>query len=115
MENEFFGTLSALARFLFLPALLVGASIFFYRARTIQTLLLLLSVAIACLGRLIQLFAPFEPTYIKDSSGVVTGATGAFPPMWYLGEVVASLGFVGLAVFFVLFSLSYSASKKNEK
>ena len=111
MDNLFIGTLGALARFAFLPALLVGALVLFYRARTKQTLLLVASVGVVCLGRLVQVFAPFEPTYVKDAAGVVTGATGTFPPMWYFGEVVSSVGFIVLAVSFVWFSFTYSASK----
>lgn len=113
MDNIFVGTLGALARFAFLPALLIGALALFYRAPTKQTLLLVASVSVVCLGRLVQLFAPFEPTYVKDAAGAVTGATGTFPPMWYFGEVVSSFGFVALAVSFVWFSFTYAGSNGN--
>ena len=113
MDNELIGTLAFLAQFGFLPALLVGAAILFYRVRTKQTLILTASVVVACLGRLVQVFAPFEPAYVKDAMGVVTGATGTFPPMWYFGEVVTSVGYIGLATCFVWFSLTFSASKRN--
>ena len=113
MDNELIGTLGALARFGFLPALLVGAVVLFYRARTKQTLILVASVVVVCLGRLVQLLAPFEPTYIKDAASIVTGATGTFPPMWNFGEVVASVGYIALAVSFVWFSLTFSASNRN--
>lgn len=103
MDNAIFGTLAFLARVLLLPALLVGTSILFYRARTQNTLWLFVSTAVVCLGRLVQIFAPFD----RDS--------GSFPPMWLAGEIMVSLGSVGLAVFFVLFSLSYSGYKANGK
>lgn len=103
MDNVVVGTLAFVARVLFLPALLIGTGLLVHRARTKQTLGLLVSIGVVCLGRLVQVFAPFD----RDNS--------TFPPLWLAGEVVASLGFVGLAVFFVWFSLSYSASKANGK
>ena len=113
MDNELIGALGFLAQFGFLPTLLVGATVLFYRVRTKQTLILAASVVVVCLGRIVQLLAPFEPTYVKDAASVVTWATGTFPPMWYFGEVVASVGYIGLATSFVWFSLTFSASKRN--
>lgn len=112
MDDLIPSTLSALAGFAFFPAMLLGALVLYYRTRTTQVLLLSVSISVVCIGRLIQLFAPFEPTYIKDAAGVVTGATGTFPPMWYLGSIVASVGIIGTAISFLWFSLISSTSKK---
>jgi hypothetical protein len=113
MNDMIPSTLSALAGFALFPVMLLGGLVLYYRTRTIQVLLLSVSIGIACIGRLLQLFAPFEPIYIKDAAGVVTGATATFPPMWYVGSVAASVGIIGMAIFFVWFSLTSSASKKN--
>jgi len=113
MNDMIPSTLSALAGFALFPVMLLGAIILYYRTRTIQALLLSVSIGIACIGRLLQLFSPFEPTYIKNAAGVVTGATATFPPMWYVGSVAASVGIIGMAIIFVWFSLTSSASKNN--
>lgn len=105
-------TLSALASFALFPVMLLGAVVLYYRTRTTQALLLSVSIGVACIGRLLQLFAPFEPVYIKDAAGAVTGATATFPPMWYVGSLTASVGIIGMAIFFVWFSLTSPASKK---
>lgn len=105
-------TVSALAGFALFPAMLVGAVVLYYRTRTTQAHLLSASIGIACIGRLLQLFAPFEPTYIKDAAGVVTGATWTFPPIWYVGSVAAPVGIIGMSIFFVWLSLTSPASKK---
>ena len=112
MDDMIPSTLSALAGLALFPAMLLGALVLYYRTRTTQTLLLSISIGIASIGRLLQLVSPFEPTFIKDAAGVVTGATWTFPPIWYVGSVTTSVGIIGMAIFFVWFSLTSPASKK---
>ena len=91
-----------------LPALLLGSIILYRRRKTRPTLFLAYSLAVAWIGQLIQLFAPFEhnTTYITDAAGNVTGAAGTFPTLWYIGSICASLAIIAAIISFIWFAIT---------
>ena len=90
-----------------LPALLLGSVILYRRRKTRPTLILACSLAVAWLGQIIQMVAPFQhtTTYITDETGAVTGATGTFPILWYMGSIIASLAIIAAVISFIWFSI----------
>lgn len=107
MEIAFSKYIWSFAGLVTLPFLLIGCVILHRRKKTSSTFALVCSVALAWLGQIIQMFAPFKHTtsYITDAMGNVTGATGTFPTLWYLGSILTSLAILAAAISFLWFSV----------
>ena len=87
-----------------LPLLAIAGFILHYRLRLASTLTLAVGLAIAVVGEFLQLLSPFAIwAYQELQSGLVVGE---FPPVWYLGSVIASAGLLVTCVGFAWFALT---------
>ena len=94
-----------------LPLLTIAGLILHYRLRLASTLTLALGLVAVSIGEFLQLFSPFATlTYQELQNGLVYGE---FPPVWYLGSVITSAGFLVTCAGFAWFAVT--ATKRVEQ
>jgi hypothetical protein len=91
-----------------LPLFLVGAVVLAIRRSTFATRSLGVSLAVACIGQIVQVMAPFKDTasYVKNAEGEVISASFEFPTAWYVGSLLISAGIVAAIVSFLWFAFT---------
>lgn len=87
-----------------LPLLMIAGVILHYRLRVASTLTLAIGLVIVSIGEFLQLFTPYAKwSYREFQNGLVMGT---FPPVWYLGSVITSAGFLVTCAGFAWFAVT---------
>src|SRR5215831_16925949 len=90
-----------------LPLLAVAGVILHRRLRLRPTLTLAVGLVAATVGEFLQVFSPFARWSFQELQGGLV--MGEFPPIWYLGGVLTSIGLLITCVGFCWFA--FTASK----
>ena len=86
-----------LAGSLAFAVLVLACLVLHHRLRSRWSLILLLGLAIICLGRALQFFSPVDDLVYEEFRGIVV-SSGVLPIEWYAGRLISAAGLLTVAV-----------------